>query len=192
MGKPAKIYIVSADGGTPKQAIPGERNEFEPSWSPDGNSLAFAPLYWLEGSTAIRSVKLKTGQVTTLPGSEGLFSARWSPDGRHVAALTADRSHTLMLFDFANQKWAELAKSAAYPNWSRDGSFVYFHDPLRNEPALFRVRISDRKVEELATLDPHILTWAIVGKWTGLAPDDSPLVLRDTSVQEIYALDLER
>ena len=27
--------------------------------------------------------------------------------------------------------------------------------------------------------------------WSGLAPDDSPLVLRDTSVQEIYALDWE-
>jgi len=27
--------------------------------------------------------------------------------------------------------------------------------------------------------------------WSGLAPDDSPLVLRDTSVQEIYALEWE-
>jgi len=35
------------------------------------------------------------------------------------------------------------------------------------------------------------LAWANAGKWTGLAPDDSPLVLRDTSVEEVNALDWE-
>ncbi|HET8967480.1 MAG TPA: hypothetical protein VFN20_14735 [Candidatus Acidoferrum sp.] len=38
---------------------------------------------------------------------------------------------------------------------------------------------------------PQILAWASAGKWTGLAPDDSPLVLRDTSVEEVYALNWE-
>jgi len=46
VGKPTKLYIVSADGGTPSQAVPGERNEGEASWSPDGKTLAFAPLFW--------------------------------------------------------------------------------------------------------------------------------------------------
>ena len=27
------------------------------------------------------------------------------------------------------------------------------------------------------------------GGWNGLAPDDSPLVMRDAAVQEVYALD---
>jgi hypothetical protein len=27
------------------------------------------------------------------------------------------------------------------------------------------------------------------GYWLGMAPDDSPLLLRDTGTQEIYALD---
>ncbi|MGO9273918.1 MAG: hypothetical protein ACLQOO_27365 [Terriglobia bacterium] len=29
------------------------------------------------------------------------------------------------------------------------------------------------------------------GTWTGLAPDGSPLLVRDASIQEIYALDWE-
>jgi hypothetical protein len=29
------------------------------------------------------------------------------------------------------------------------------------------------------------------GSWLGLAPDDSPLLLRDTGTEEIYALDWE-
>jgi hypothetical protein len=32
---------------------------------------------------------------------------------------------------------------------------------------------------------------ASVGEWNGLAPDDSPLILRDVATQEIYALNWE-
>jgi len=31
--------------------------------------------------------------------------------------------------------------------------------------------------------------WGTFSSWTGLAPDDSLLLVRDTSTQEIYALD---
>jgi hypothetical protein len=88
-----------------------------------------------------------------------------------------------MLFDFSTHKWAELVSSAAdYPNWSHDGSYIYFINPYIAEPAVYRIRISDRKLE---------LGWSIAGKWTGLVGDDSPLVLRDTGSEEIYALDRE-
>jgi Tol biopolymer transport system component len=191
VGKPTKIYIASTDGGALIEAMPGNVNEGEASWSPDGNSLAFAPLYWLGESAVIRFLSFRTGQVTSLAGSEGLFSVRWSPDGRHLAALRADPSQTLVLFDFETRKWEPLRKNAAYPNWSRDGNYVYFADPYSNEPAVYRVRVSDRRIEKVTTLNGRILDWTMVGKWTGLAADDSPLVLRDTSVEEIYALDWE-
>ena len=34
-------------------------------------------------------------------------------------------------------------------------------------------------------------TGGYFGFWLGFAPDDSPLLLRDTGTQEIYALDWE-
>jgi len=37
----SKIYVISADGGTPEPLTSGEHNEAEPNWSPDGNSLVF-------------------------------------------------------------------------------------------------------------------------------------------------------
>ena len=54
-----------------------QRNEGEASWSPDGNSLAFADLPWLEGSTAIHFLDLRTGQVTTLPRPAGTAARRF-------------------------------------------------------------------------------------------------------------------
>ena len=132
---------------------------------------------------------LKTHRVSALPGSRGLFSPRWSPDGRYIVALPED-SLSLMLFDFQTQKWSQLAKgTAAFPNWSKDGQSVYFLRWL-DDPAVLRVRITDRKVEQVADLK-NLPTVGNIGPWLGLDPDDNPLVLKDIGVQDIYALDWE-
>jgi Tol biopolymer transport system component/DNA-binding winged helix-turn-helix (wHTH) protein len=188
-----KIHVVAADGGRPAHLTTGNLNETDPSWSPDQNSLIFGGMPWLEGggsgSTVIRTLDLKTREVSTLSGSEGLFSPHWSPDGRYVLAMSL-YPYRLMLFDFSTHQWTELPDiPAAYPNWSRDGKYVYFINPYVAEPMVYRIRVSDRKVELITRLSRGRLGWGIAGKWTGLAEDDSPLVLRDTGSEEIYALD---
>jgi Tol biopolymer transport system component len=97
----------------------------------------------------------------------------------------------MMLFDFKTQKWEELARiAAAFPNWSRDGKYLHFHS-FGDDAALFRVRVSDPKLERIVSLTGIRLTISGIGTWCGLAPDDSPLVLRDVGSQEIYAIDLQ-
>ena len=187
-GHQSKIYTVSSDGGTPRELLPGDSQEdlFDPGWSPDGTRIVFGSGYSNPNAT-IRILDLRTHQISTLPGSKGLYSPRWSPDGRSVVAMPID-SHGLMLFDFATQKWEEIAKIiAAYPIWSKTGDYVYF---LRqqDQPSVMRVRIRDRKLERVVDLKNFRLTGNF-GYWLGLAPDDSPLLLRDTGTQEIYALD---
>ncbi len=193
-GKPWKISLVSAEGGSPQQLLPGERNEAHPDWSPDGNSLAFGGAPWLEGGTsgsgAIRLLDLRTHQVSTLSGSEGLFYPRWSPSGRYVLAVPEADWEKLMLFDSTSQKWVELVKEQMYyATWSRDGKYIYFDTPQREDPAIFRVRISDHKLERLISLKDFRLGAGYLGPWFGLAPDDSPLLVRDVGTHEIYALD---
>jgi Tol biopolymer transport system component len=196
-GEPHRIYMVAAEGGRPEQLTAENHYETDPNWSPDQNSLVFGGEPWREGeapsSAAIHMLDLKTRQVSTLSGSERLYSPHWSPDGRYILAKSVD-SPKLMLFDFSTRKWAELVSSpgpADYPNWSHDGSYIFFINPYIAEPAVYRVRISDRKLELVTNLSRQRLGWSIAGKWTGLAGDDSPLVLRDTGSEEIYALDWE-
>lgn len=193
-GQPWGVYTVSASGGTPEKVAPMEFDTLDPTWSPDGKSLAFGRLSNVIRGTkenAIFTVDLKSRKVTALPDSAGLFSPRWSPDGRFLLATTAifDR---LVLFDFSRQKWEDfLVKGQPnYPNWSKDGQYVYFTDPVdRNLPS-YRVRVSNRKLEHLVNLAEYgRLAIGRFGWWTGLAPDDSILAIRDISVQEIYALD---
>lgn len=190
-GKEQSIFIVPADGGSAQQ-VSNVANSGDPTWSADGNQLAFGgyPLDEPQASRkiAVQVLNLTTRQVSKLPNSEGLWSPRWSPNGRYLAALSND-TQTLLLFDFQSQTWNELAKANfGYPTWSRNSDYIYF-DTIGTDAAFFRVRIRDRKIEQVVTLKDLPRKLGAFGPWTGLAPDDSPLVARDASFDQIYALD---
>jgi Tol biopolymer transport system component len=191
-GQPWKMYLISADGGEPEEVMSGIGDL---GWSPDGTSLIFhsGMTGFLTNSGTPRSIHLldvKTRQISTVSGSEGLYSPRWSPDGRYIAALRVG-PEILLVFDVRTKKWTELTKIAVgFPIWSRDSRYIYF-DSAENAPNLYRVRIADKKLEQVVSLRGMRLAPTLGGLLTGLAPDDSPLVLRDVGSQEIYALDLE-
>jgi serine/threonine protein kinase len=186
----AKIYEVSSDGGTARQFMPDVPGpQWDPKWSPDGDKIVFGGG---SGSAAssIRVLNLANHEVSTLPGSHGRFySPRWSPDGRYILAMSIG-SDELALYDFQTQKWSELAKGVfGYPNWSRDGQYVYVRD-ARGKGAILRIRVSDHKVEQVVDLK-DFLPVGSYGPALTLAPDDSPLLLRDAGTQDVYALDWE-
>jgi DNA-binding winged helix-turn-helix (wHTH) protein/Tol biopolymer transport system component len=184
------IFLVSSEGGTPQRILPSEQGQMDVNWSPDGNSLIFAS----DGvpNAPISILDLGTKHVSTLPGSNGRFSPHWSPDGKYIAAITTD-TQTLMLFDIATQRWAEIfASHAASETWSRDGKYLYFQGLIAPDTffRVLRLRLSDRKIEEIA--DMRKVGRVTAGwSWFGLAPDDSPLVTRDISTQEVYALEMD-
>lgn len=191
-GNPMNNYLVSANGGTPQQLPSGSENVGDANWSHDGKSIVFWSSigFPIGKQMRVNIVDLQTGKLSIVPGSEGYFSPHWSPDGRYLAAISGG-NQKLVLFDFKTQKWLELANlPTAFPNWSRDGKYVYFHS-FGNDAALYRVRVSDHKLERIVDLKGIRLTITEAGTWCGLAPDDSPLILRDVGTQEIYALDLQ-
>ncbi len=185
--KPSRMFEVSPDGGSPRPLLPDDlQQQLDPNWSPDGAKIVFAGESNDPAST-IRVLDLATRQVSILPGSQGLFSPRWSPDGRYISAFSAD-SKTLLLFDFQTQKWTDLAQgSMGWLSWSHDGHYVYVLD-YTGQDAVVRIRISDHKTEPVADLK----SFAAAGRYgrsLSLAPDDSPLLLRDTGTQDVYSLD---
>jgi len=186
-----RIYLVPAAGGKPPRATASEHPEADPSWSPDGRRLAFGSGPGAEQSDShnavIHLLDLETGTVSALPDSQGLFAPRYSPDGRYVAALSFD-SQRLVLFELATGKWTEIYKGfAGWPTWSRDGRYFYFDTGTE----VRRVRISDRHIEEVASTKGMHRTIGLFGSWFAIAPDDSPLFMRDVGTHEIYALDWE-
>lgn len=194
-GQPWQVYIVGVENGALDRPLPDQHDQADPTWSPDGKSLAFGGQAVFEKDAAavnaVRMLDLDTHQVSVLPGSQGLWSPRWSPDGHHIAAMSND-GNTLLIFDFTTRKWSELAQmSLGYPQWSHNGDAVFFLGHPPGADKVFRARLADHKLEEVLDLKYFHPAPSNVGTWIGLAPDDSPLAMRDAGTQDFHALTLQ-
>ena len=124
-----------------------------------------------------------------------MWVCRWSPDGRYIVGLSND-SQRLLLLDFRTKQWRELAhsNSIGYLAWSADSRYVYFDTLFDQNPVYRRVHVPDGKTETIVDMKRiriFLTQFGGLGSWTGLGPGDTPLFVRDTSAQEIYALDLK-
>jgi Tol biopolymer transport system component/DNA-binding winged helix-turn-helix (wHTH) protein len=192
-GKPWKIYLIDADGGKLTPAFDEERNQADPTWTPDGKSIVFGrpPNRMDNGQPkAIYLLNLETKKIDEIPGSEGLFSPRLSPDGRYLVAMPLDQ-HALLLFDRQTNRWNTLtAHSAGDPSWSHDSRFVYFQDFLETGKPIYRIAAPNGKAEAMATISNLEPIAATDYRLIGLAPGDLPVVTARTPAVNLYQVDL--
>jgi Tol biopolymer transport system component len=187
---PSQISVIPRDGGTQQALLPNDPLvQLDAEWSPDGKRLVIGGSR-TDPSVAIRILDLATGHVETVPGSQGLFSPRWSRDGDYLVGLTADQRR-MMLFQFSKPSWKELANGSqlGWLEWSRDGNFIYYLEQA-GTISIRRIRISDSSVEIVRDLKDFPLT-GVWGNSLTLAPDDSPLLLRNIGTHDLYSLDLK-
>jgi hypothetical protein len=181
------------NGGETEPLVPGAEAGFDPNWSPDGKTIVVALTDPESSASAgISIVEVASRTISSVPGSTGYFSPRYSPDGKYILAISHD-SLKLMLFDRSTSRWSELVGAEiglkGYPTFSHDGQYLYFDTSFTVDSAFYRLRLADHKLERLFSLRDLRRFHADLGSWTGLTPDDSPLLVRDMSNQEVYALD---
>jgi Tol biopolymer transport system component/predicted Ser/Thr protein kinase len=190
--KNAQVYLVPAAGGVPRQLAAAHFLLVRVDWSPDGSSIIFDDAVGLSfAQRATYSVDLKTLKISTVMDSSQAVLAALSPNAHYLVGASLDGQH-LMLFDFATRNWSELASAnIGFTQWSGDGKSVYFDTGSSTDPAIYRVRLADHKLERVASLKDFrrvVTPWI---SWSGLTPDGSPLLMRDIGTQEVYALDFE-
>jgi serine/threonine protein kinase/Tol biopolymer transport system component len=189
-GQLQRAYLIPAEGGTLRKLDAGKANVTSVSWAADGGSIAFNDTS-NPGYSTIRSLDLKTMQTADVPDSGKLIAPLRSPDGQYLIATTV-AGDKLLQFSFANQKWTELARTAiGFFEWSADSKFVYFDNGFSIDQAVFRVRISDHKIEQVASLKDFRRVVTPWNTWFGLTPQGDPLLMHDIGSQEVYALDFE-
>jgi serine/threonine protein kinase/Tol biopolymer transport system component len=184
----SQIHRISAADGSPQWLPLDEDIDMgDPNWSPDGTKVVFSTSStYVPGD--IRIADLKSRQVSILPGSQGKLSPRWSPDGRNIAALSFRQGNRLSVFDLKLQRWFDLTANGEveFPNFSHDGKFIYFFRPRQG---VFRIPLTGGR-EESVVDTKNLRFTGHLGFSLTLDPSDAPLVTRDVSTVDIYALTL--
>ena len=186
--QPYQVYVVSADGGHAQALTAETADQFFPAWAQDGSALVFSGHPFKPDG--VRIIELATRRVRLAPASQDLCCASWIPNDTRLLASSAD-GHHLVRYDPVSGARTDVYRGAfQYFASSHDGRYVYFDSGVGAHPAIYRVPIDGGTPEHVADLDEVRRTHGLFGLWMNLTPDDVPIVLRNTSSQQIYALTL--
>ena len=118
------LYTLPIEGGSATRIVGGLSFESQPTWSPDGKTIAF-----LTDRTGIENLWIADADganprnVTIHPAFDGWPS--WSPDGRRIAfASNRHSSYQIWVMDAGGgnpQLVANTEGRATVPRWSPDG-----------------------------------------------------------------------
>jgi hypothetical protein len=182
----ANCFVASRDGGTPRKIGKGAA----PDWSPDGNLLAITlpTKNFYSGGV----IDLRNGKLSDLSDSDGTIGPWFTSQDTLVAA--SQDQNKFRQFDLRTGKWSDFVTSKdKVVNWivSPDGKY-FFYATGGNDPQVFRVRLADRSVEEVARLNEiRVVEDPYIGLKLNVAPDNSLLLTRDVGTQEVYSIALK-
>ncbi len=162
----AQLFLVPAEGGTPRQLTRGTFDNGAPlAWSPDGKAIIFSanrredadyqPL-----NSEIYELNVTDGAVKQLTDRNGPDqSPALSPDGKTIAYLGFDdreQGYQVTRLFVMNRDGSgsrvlsgSLDRDVTEPVWSKDGSGLYFHYDEQGNTRIAFIAL-DGKVQDLA------------------------------------------
>ncbi len=144
LGKASRyaLMVADSDGVNPQTVVRSSEPLLSPSWSPDGNRLAYVSFEG--GNSTIFIQNISSGareQVARFRGING--APAFSPDGRRLA-LTLSRSGNpeIYVMDLGSRALTQLTNHFGIdtePTWSADGGSLYFTSDRGGKPQIYRV-----------------------------------------------------
>lgn len=136
------IWVVPASGGTARPITDNLGDCRQPSWSPDGQQVAFHA-FW-DGRYHLWMVSKNGGKPKQL--TTGIYDDRephWSPDGKRIV-FSSDRSgnYDIWQLTLADGKLTQLTSNPANefnPAFSPDGTQVAFASDRTDAPGIYVV-----------------------------------------------------
>lgn len=158
------IFILSAEGGTPRQLTFGNRDYGSSlSWTPDSQKLAFATNLsddweYQPQNSEVHLLDIASGKIQTLTDRFGPDNSPVvSPDGKHIAYLGYDDQFLgfqvnhlyIMNLDGSNKKRIDtgLDRQPSQLTWAADSKGVYVQYPDQGNTKLAHINLDGERTQ---------------------------------------------
>jgi Tol biopolymer transport system component len=136
-----RLYVMEVPGGTPQRLTTQEVGEYYPTWSPDGEEIAFVT--WDDSEGHVMKVDSDGGTPRRVSDRSAFYQqTAWAPNGRIVAWRSDDRNLREAVGPFApglgaEYVWFPQNGGAATvigpvggknrPHFTQDGDRIYYY-----------------------------------------------------------------
>ena len=136
------LQVSDSDGYGPKTILESPQPIMSPSWSPDGNKLAYVSFEKKRSMVYIQNIW--NGKRKRISEYVGINSApAWSPDGRRLAmTLSKDGNPEIYIYDLASGNLDRITRHTAIdtePTWSPDGRTMLFTSGRSGNPQIYQI-----------------------------------------------------
>ncbi|GAB3026264.1 MULTISPECIES: Tol-Pal system beta propeller repeat protein TolB [Oleiagrimonas] len=136
------LIVADSDGYNPQVVVRSRESLLSPTWSPDGNELAYVSFE--SGNSAIYIQNLSTGARRLVSARKGINGApAFSPDGTKLAvSLSYVGNPEIFIIDLATGKAKRLTHNYGIdtePVWVPNSNNIIFTSDRSGKPQLYEV-----------------------------------------------------
>jgi TolB protein len=138
-----QLIVADADGANPHLILESRFPLMSPSWSPDGQWLAYVSFETKHSAIYVQLVRSgERRQVSARAGVNG--APAWSPDGKKLALTLGGSGGNpdIYVLDLATQGLIRITDDPAIdtePEWAPDGRSLYFTSDRAGSPQIYQI-----------------------------------------------------